>query len=143
MLERTPVRVGFNWYNSGRSIQKITIDQAEKALHKMDIDSPHIKTQLSILGQLKPNTPLAKVQNLAPVMRANVFFDDEQGLDRLAMNVSLPILFKASKDGKLPDHNIPPLSPPEGRQRAIRSDRRIEDAPIFPSIRVHQYMEVN
>lgn len=140
VIDRTPIRVGFNWYNSGRSIQKITQEQAQKALEKMDISSPHIQTQLSALGQLRPATPLAKVQNLAPVMRANVFFDDNMTPDRLAMNVSLPLIFKASLDGKMPEHNEPPLTPPTERQRAIRSDRRIEDDPFLPSIRVHRYL---
>lgn len=139
ILDRTPSRVGFNWYNSGRSIQKISVSQAEKALLKIDVASNHIQTQLAILGKLSSNTPLAKVQNLAPVMRANVFFEDELDPPRLAMNVSLPILFKAGADGKLPEHNIPPMTPPHERQRAVRSDRRIEDDPFLPSIRVHRY----
>lgn len=141
VIDRCPTRVGFNWYNSGRSIQKITLEQAQKALEKMDIGSAHIQAQLSALGQLRPNTPLAKVQNLAPVMRANVFFDDNLTPDRLAMNVSLPLLFRAREDNKMPDHNTPPLTPPDERQRAVRSDRRIEDDPFLPSIRVHRYME--
>lgn len=140
VIERCPTRVGFNWYNSGRSIQKLSLEQAQKALEKMDISSPHIQTQLSALGQLRPGTPLAKVQNLAPVMRANVFFDDNMTPDRLAMNVSLPLLFKAGQDGKLPEHNTPPLTPPTERQRAVRSDRRIEDDPFLPSIRAHRYV---
>ena len=140
IIERVPNRVGFNWYSSGRSIQKITIEQAEKALLNMDTGSDHIQTQLNILGQLRPDTPLAKVQTLAPTMRANVFFDDQQSPDRLAMNVSLPLLIKAAPNGKLPSHNQPELAPPEGRQRAVRSDRRIEDDPFLPSIRVHRYL---
>lgn len=141
VIDRCPTRVGFNWYNSGRSIQKITLEQAQKALEKMDISSAHIQAQLSALGQLRPNTPLAKVQNLAPVMRANVFFDDNLTPDRLAMNVSLPLLFRARDDNKMPDHNAPPLTPPDERQRAVRSDRRIEDDPFLPSIRVHRYID--
>ncbi len=140
ILEHTPKRVGFNWYSSGRSIQKISIEQAQKALEKLDVDSPHIQLQLGTLGQLRPNTPLAKVQKLAPVMRANVFFAEGVSPDRLAMNVSLPILFKPNEKGGLPEHNQPPLSPPESRQRAVRNDRKIEDEPFLPSIRVHRYI---
>ena len=139
VLEQPPKRVGFNWYTSGRSIQKISIEQAQKALEKLDTSSAHIQLQLNLLGQLRPKTQLAKVQKLAPVMRANVFFADESASDRLAMNVSLPILFKAAEDGRFPDHNLPPLVPPDGRQRAVRNDRKIEDEPFLPSIRVHRY----
>ncbi len=139
VIERSPTRVGFNWYNSGRSIQKISVEQAFEALSKLDTSSPHIQTQLSQVSKLASNTPLAKVQNLAPTMRANLFYEDNQFPERQAMNISLPILFKARSDGKLPSHNQPELEAPITRKRAIRSDRTIEDEPFLPSIRVHRY----
>jgi hypothetical protein len=140
VIDRTPIRVGFNWYQSGRSIQKVTVKQAQDALLNLDTTSDHIQTQLSLLNKLSANTPLAKVQNLAPTMRANVFFDDNTTPSRQAMNVSLPILFKTGENGKLPTHNHPDLSAPAERQRKIRSDRVIEDHPFLPSIRVHSYI---
>jgi hypothetical protein len=140
VIDRTPIRVGFNWYQSGRSIQKVTVKQAQDALLNLDTSSDHIQTQLSLLNKLSANTPLARVQNLAPTMRANVFFDDNTLPNRQAMNVSLPILFKISEDGKLPVHNEPDLSAPTERQRKVRSDRIIEDYPFLPSIRIHSYI---
>jgi hypothetical protein len=140
VIERTPSRVGFNWYNSGRSIQKITVEQAQQALLNLDQSSDHIQTQLSVLSHLPPHTPLAKVQNLAPTMRANLFYQDDALPNRQAMNISLPILFKAGPENKLPSHNEPSLTAPTTRQRAIRSDRKIEDEPFLPSIRVHRYI---
>jgi hypothetical protein len=141
VIDRTPIRVGFNWYQSGRSIQKISVKQAQDALLNLDTTSDHIQTQLSLLNKLSANTPLAKVQNLAPTMRANVFFDDNTTPSRQAMNVSLPILFKTSEDGKMPVHNEPDLLAPKERQRKVRSDRVIEDYPFLPSIRVHSYID--
>ena len=141
VIERTPVRVGFNWYQSGRSIQKITVKQAQEALLKMDTTSDHIQTQLNQLNQFAEHEPLAKVQLLAPTMRANLFYEDASGPLRQAMNVSLPILFKASDDGALPAHNNPTLEAPTERQRKVRSDRKIEEEPFLPSIRVHRYIK--
>ncbi len=139
VIARTPSRIGFNWYTSGRSIQKMTVDQATEALLRLDTSSLHIQTQLSLLAKLTNNTPLAKVQNLAPTMRANLFYDDQLLPERQAMNISLPILFKANDNGQLPVHNEPAMKAPDTRQRAVRSDRKIEDIPFLPSIRVHRY----
>ncbi len=139
VIPRTPIRIGFNWYHSGRSIQKMTVQQAYDALAKLDTASPHIQTQLAAVSKLASHTPLAKVQNLAPTMRANLFFEDGDGPLRQAMNISLPILFKANKKRILPQHNDPDSAPPMTRQRAVRSDRKIEDDAFLPSIRVHRY----
>lgn len=139
VTDRTPVRVGFNWYHSGRSIQKVSVQQAYDALARLDTSSAHIQTQLSAVSQLASHTPLAKVQNLAPTMRANLFFEDGKTPARQAMNISLPILFKSHKEKRLPQHNEPEIDPPQTRQRAVRSDRKIEDTPFLPSIRVHRY----
>ena len=140
VIDRTPVRAGFNWYQSGRSIQKYTVKQAQDALLNLDTTSDHIQTQLSLLNNLSANTPLAKVQNLAPTMRSNIFFDDNELPNRIAMNVSLPVLFKADDKGGMPPHNDPELSAPNERKRKVRSDRVIEDHPFLPSIRVHRYI---
>ncbi len=139
VIERTPVRAGFNWYSSGRSIQKITVKEAQDALLKLDTSSDHVQVQLDLLNRLSSHTPLAKVQNLAPTMRANLFFEDDKTPNRKAMNVSLPILFLAGQDGSFPAHNTPEIEAPAGRKRAIRSDRKIEDDAFLPSIRVHRY----
>ncbi len=139
VLDRRPVRAGLNWYTSGRSIKKISVLEAQAALEQMDTSSPHILVQLKQLGNLSPSTPLAKVQTQAPVMRANLIFDDSLGPNRLAMNVSLPILFLDLNDDGLPIHNLPDFDAPLERRRAVRSDRRIEDEPFLASIRVHLY----
>jgi len=139
VLDRRPHRVGMNWYTSGRSINKITVEQAQAALEQMDTGAPHIVTQLAQLGNLPANTPLARVQNQAPTMRANFMFDDSVEPQRLAMNVSLPVLFLDEEDKGLPVHNVPEFEAPEIRKRAVRSDRKIEDEPFLPSIRTHLY----
>ena len=140
IVNQHPSRAGFNWYNSGRSIKKVTVIEAQKQLAKMGLDKPHIALQYDLLKHLPPQTPLAKVQQQAPLMRANIRFDLEgQCSDRLAMNLSLPLVFAWESKQPFPDHNEPPLQPPEERQRKVRSDRIIEDTAFLPSLRIHRY----
>lgn len=139
VIERSPIRIGFNWYQSGRSIKKISVQQAYDELSRLSNQGTHTQVQLDAISKLASNTPLAKVQNLAPTMRANLFFDDTEGPSRLAMNISLPILIKANNEQILPKHNTPSITAPKDRVRAVRSDRKIEDTPFLPSIRVHKY----
>ncbi|OMH25313.1 hypothetical protein BGP75_26040 [Motiliproteus sp. MSK22-1] len=139
-LDQHPTRVGFNWYNSGRSIKKVTVIEVQKQLTKMGLDKPHIALQYDQLKHLPSQTPLAKVQQQAPLMRANIRFDSEdQCSDRQAMNLSLPLVFAWKSKQPFPDHNEPLLQPPEERQRKVRSDRIIEDTPFLPSLRIHRY----
>ncbi|WP_210396325.1 DNA replication terminus site-binding protein [Motiliproteus sediminis] len=139
LVERQPEHVGFNWYSSGRSIKRVSLGAAQDALCKMGGDKPHIALQLKQLGQLPPDTPLAQVQQQAPLMRCNLRFATAP--ERQALNLSLPLLYVAHPGQPLPSHNEPPLTPPEGRQRRIRSDCRLEEEPFLPSLRIHRYQE--
>ncbi|MEH6650700.1 MAG: DNA replication terminus site-binding protein [Motiliproteus sp.] len=150
-----PVRVGLNWYTSGRSIKRITPKQAQQMLVKMGQDKPHIQLQLDRLNQLSADTPLAQVQQQAPLMRANLSYDlstayqasdsddsiktQRKTLRRQAMNLSLPLLFRYDSRLPFPDHNQPSLTPQAERQRQIRSDCRIQAEPFLPSLRLHLY----
>ncbi|MCE0734509.1 DNA replication terminus site-binding protein [Halomonas sp. G15] len=133
-------RVRLAWYSSGRSIKKLTVAEAEQKLLALDSDAPHIRIQLRKLAGLPSGEPLAQVQRQAPLMRANLFYREplDDGRTRRAMNVALP-LFIPAPDGRLPDHNLPPLQPPEARTRARRRDERLEDEAFLPSLRVYRY----
>lgn len=137
LLEQQPLRVGFNWYSSGRSIKRMTVQQVQEALLKLGADKPHIALQLAQLNALNAATPLAQVQQQAPLMRCNLRLND-QG-DRLAMNLSLPLLFVHDANQPFPDFNQPPLSAPSDRQRQVRSDCRLEPDALLPSLRIHRY----
>lgn len=131
-----PDKVGFSWYSSGRSINKISKTEAYELLLKLNTESQHIRIQLDRLANLPDSEPLARVQKQAPVLRANLVFADKK---RRSMNVSLPLFFPQSGKATLPEFNIPPISPPTARSRLIRSDNKIIDEAFLPSIRVHRY----
>lgn len=133
-------QVRMAWYSSGRSITRLTVADAEQRLLALDNQAPHIRIQLQRLAGIPSSEPLAQVQRQAPLMRANLFYREplEDGRTRRAMNVSMP-LFVPCPDQRLPDHNLPPIQPPGKRQRARRSDERLEDQVFLPSIRVFRY----
>lgn len=141
----TPLsQVRFSWYSSGRSIRRIRSKEAEYRLRQMNSEAPHIQIQLKKLAAISPEEPLAQVQKQAPLMRANLFFKDPlPGLPaRKAINIAMP-LFILSSDGSLPKFNQPNVEPPEARNRAKRSDNRLEDEPFLPSIRVFRYSKLD
>ncbi len=140
VAEAPVARVRLAWYSSGRSIKRLTVQEAEQKLLKLDTDAAHVRIQLRQLAGIPSGEPLAQVQRQAPLMRANLFYREplEDGRTRRAMNVALP-LFVPSPDGRLPDHNLPPIQPPEQRTRARRRDEKLEDQPFLPSLRVYRY----
>lgn len=133
-------RVRLAWYTSGRSIKRLTVREAERKLLELNNEAPHIRIQLKRLAGVPDSEPLAQVQQQAPVMRANLFFEEplDDGRTRRAMNLPLP-LFIPTSDGRLPSHNLPNIQPPTGRTRARRSDERLEDEVFLPSVRVFRY----
>lgn len=138
LLPEAPRKVGFSWYVNGRSIRKLTLQQAEKLLLDLGAEKPHIQVQLAKLGQLPPGTLLAQVQQLAPVVRANLVYGDSGSETRKAMNVALP-LFIPDTSATLPEHNRISPEPPPGRTRQARGDQKLSAEPWLPSLRAHTY----
>lgn len=135
-------RIRLAWYTSGRSIKRLSVRDAERMLLALDNEADHIRIQLRTLAGLPDGEPLAQVQPQAPLMRANLFYREPlaDGHSRQAMNVALP-LFVPTTNGRLPDINQPPSHPPERRTRAKRSDTRLEETPLLPSLRVYRYRD--
>ncbi len=140
VIESRPVKIGFSWYTSGRSIKQLTPEQALQRLQKMDTTQTHIQMQIDALGRLMPGDMLAQLQSQVPVMRANLLWKQDDRLLRKAQNVSLPMLIRLQPGETLPEHNQPLSSPPEQRSRNLRSDLRIDPVPFLPSLRVHKYI---
>lgn len=133
-------KVRFAWYQSGRSIKRITVREAEQKLLQLDSDAPHVRVQLRRLAGIPSSEPLAQVQSQAPLMRANLFFKHPlaDGHTRRALNVAMP-LFVPSAQGTLPDIKAPSAQPHALRTRAVRRDEKIEADVFLPSLRVFRY----
>lgn len=138
LLEHCPQKVGFSWYVNGRSIKKISVQQAQEKLLELGEEKTHIQMQLNKLAQLPAHLQLAQIQTLAPVVRANLVFKPESGLSRKAMNLALP-LFITGSDAQLPAFNEIPPEPPSGRTRQQRGDQKISAEAFLPSLRIHTY----
>lgn len=140
-IAQAPVsRVRFAWYSSGRSIKRLTVQEAERKLLQLDTDAAHIRIQLRQLAGIPSGEILAQVQTQAPLMRANLFFTEPlaDGHSRQALNAAMPI-FVPDNNQRLPHINLPALHPPTTRTRARRCDEKIEQEIFLPSIRVYRY----
>lgn len=140
-IAQAPVsRVRFAWYCSGRSIKRLTVQEAEHKLLQLDTDAPHIRIQLRKLAGIPSGEVLAQVQTQAPLMRANLFFTEplDDGHTRRALNAAMPIFIPANNQ-QLPHINLPPLHPPTTRTRARRRDEKLEHDVFLPSLRVYRY----
>lgn len=133
-------RVRFAWYNSGRSIKRLTVQEAEQKLLQLDTDAPHIRIQLRKLAGIPSGEALAQVQTQAPLMRANLFFTEplSDGHTRRALNAAMPI-FVPANDQHLPHINQPSLQPPTIRTRARRRDEKLEQEAFLPTLRIYRY----
>ncbi|MCM5703205.1 DNA replication terminus site-binding protein [Larsenimonas salina] len=141
VAEAPLARMQMSWYSSGRSIKRTTIAEAEEKLAALNNEAPHVRIQWQKLAALPSDEVLAQVQQQAPVMRANLFFKEplDDGRQRRALNMALPLFVPDDGSGRLPKMNAPALAPPETRTRVRRGDNRLEDAPYIPSLRLYRY----
>jgi len=144
ILEQWPDKIGFTWYSNGRSIKKLSVEQAEKKLLAMGEDKAHIQAQLQKLYTLPEHEVLAQIQTQVPLVRANLVYKNlnDKGVSettRKAMNVALPLLIPADKFPFLPEFNQISSTPPEERTRLPRNDFKIENDVFLPSLRTYRY----
>ncbi|WP_386083660.1 DNA replication terminus site-binding protein [Vreelandella sp. F11] len=140
-IAQAPVsRVRFAWYSSGRSIKRLSVQEAENKLLQFDTDAPHIRIQLRKLAGIPSGEALAQVQTQAPLMRANLFFTEplDDGHTRRALNAAMPI-FVPDHNQRLPHINLPAPQPPTTRTRARRRDEKLEQEVFLPSLRIYRY----
>ncbi|CAH1044502.1 hypothetical protein [Halomonas sp. TD01] len=133
-------RVRLAWYSSGRSIKRVSVQEAEQKLLQLDSDAPHIRIQLRKLANIPSEEILAQVQPQAPLMRANLFFVEPlaDGHTRRALNIAMPLIVPAN-EGRLPHLKAPAETPPTTRTRAKRRDEKLEDDVYLPSLRIFRY----
>ena len=140
ILTSRPDSVRFSWYTSGRSITRLTAEDAMKLLLKLDTSQSHIVQQIEKLSAIQHTTMMARIQTQAPVIRANmVWSNPDNSPIRIAKNSPLPLLVPLSPADTLPKHNHLSLTPPTTRSRSLRSDTIIDPEPFLPSLRVHLY----
>ena len=140
-IAQAPVsRVRFAWYSSGRSIKRLSVQEAEHKLLQLDTEAPHIRIQLRALAGIPSSEVLAQVQTQAPLMRANLFFTEplDDGHTRRALNAAMPI-FVPDNNQRLPHINLPAPQPPTTRTRARRRDEKLEQEVFLPSLRIYRY----
>ncbi len=134
VLSDVPQKLAYHWYGSGRSIKRITKKQAWIRLQAMDQGRPHIEIQLQALSTLPDAEPLAIVQELAPIMRLNVTYENGR---RQAQNIAMPLFIP---EGAVMPVIVPPQGEkPTARTRRRRSDNVLEDQAFLPSLRVYRY----
>ena len=135
VLPERPEKIGFSWYMNGKSIKKVSHKDALELLYELGDSKPHIRQQIELLAKEPRATQLVQIQNLAPIMRANIRYQAH----RQAMNCSLPLFIPAqTSTQQLPTINDTGLKPEAGRTRKVRSDDLVEPQPLLKSLRIHR-----
>ncbi len=139
ILEKAPSKISWTWAHT-RAIKKITVAKAEEMLSKKG-KIPAIEMQLQKLQSLSPREPLAIVQDLAPHLRANLVFQQENALERHMIKGPLPVFFPCTVETPRPQFNPPLPKQEKDATRSKRCDIKIESTPFIPAIRAHRYIQ--
>lgn len=136
ILDHRPKAVWFAWVES-KKVYRISCAEACDRLESLGTGNPHIAQQLLVLRTLGQDTPLAVVQEARPHARANLYWE---GRRMTQVRSSMPLLYPAR-----PGEPLPALTPIDSdrqkrTQRRKRSDVRLADEPLLPSIRAYTYL---
>jgi hypothetical protein len=138
VLDKRPIKIGFTWSKQGRTIQRTSVQEARRLLERRR-ETPQTRLELERLAPIAETEMLARVRRVCPHLRANLVFqtpDDE--IQRRLMQAPLPILVPLQPGEQLPEF-VPIAPEPTGNQRLQRSDVRIEEEALLPTIRIHRY----
>lgn len=138
VLRERPESISYSWSSRSASIIRLSRTDAIAALEKLSPDHPdHLRIQIDRLARLPSNEPLAKVIPNSAAIKVNMVFEDKK---RRTAKPGLPILVPAGSKGiRIKFIHQGDISRKSARLE--RSDRRIEEAPIAPSIHVFRYIE--
>tara|TARA_R110002110_G_scaffold415807_1_gene656415 strand:+ start:29323 stop:30219 length:897 start_codon:yes stop_codon:yes gene_type:complete len=137
ILKHTPQKINWTWAHT-RSIKKITAAKACEMLAQKGHHT-HIELQLKKCQTLTPSEPLAIVQELAPHLRANIVFEENNQTKRLMIKGPLPIFFPATDQTPCPNFRPPKEKQDKNKNRVTRNDVRIDPEVFLPAIRAHRY----
>lgn len=144
VLERRPDNVSFVWART-RRVKRLSIEAVRQRLQRL-LDNPPqaelVREDLARLGSLPRNEELALIDPMPCHARVNLAWrrqGETQGFDRAMRSAPIPLLYPAAADDELP--SLKPLDPQRGalRQRAKRSDVKIEDQPFLATLAVYRY----
>lgn len=140
-------KVTWTWAKT-KAITKICIDELINRLKNKKI-TPAIEQQLQQAYELKRKNPqqhLAIIQNLTSHLRANILFthckNNKDTKSRIMTKGSLPIFYASNNNHNLPQFKIPITKKQAQMQmRKTRSDRIIQEPPLFPALRACLYVQ--
>lgn len=134
ILDQTPKKIDFSLSTKGKSISRMTAEQAIDLLLSSGMEGAHIDIQIKKLIQLPATYPLAQIQHLKNYYKSNIRSRD--GI-RTTRPVFLPIFYPKGKRVILPEELC-------GVQRSIRArkDINLETEPFIPSLRLYLYKNV-
>jgi len=140
-----PERIAWTWANT-RSISRISVEEAERRLLKQGLND-RTTWQRQKLAQLPRDEPLAIVQDLAPHLRANLVFRDNQDqIYRKMVKGPLPFFYEVDLENGdretlqvLPRFRVPGDKKAKDKNRPPRKDVKLEPLPFLPAIRAHRY----
>ncbi len=138
ILNQAPQKISWTWAHT-RSIKKISINKAQELLLKRGNDAG-IEIQLAKLNALSPQEPLAIVQELAPHLRANLVFVENNNISRKMIKGPIPLFFPCDENTMLPEFTPPSEKCEKDKNRLKRSDEKLDMTAYLPAIRAHRYL---
>lgn len=138
LLHHSPLSIRFSYSSGGRSIRRVSVQDALTLLEKAGYESDEAMAEHKLLSELPVDTPLAQVQSLAGYFKANVFHDAESSPETIS--AFLPIFYPYDADRPVKRQmGLPEPDPDKRVKRKVRTDKKLKDEPFVSSIRVFAY----
>lgn len=142
ILTETPKSIGFSFSSGGRSIKRLSPEQALSILIKSGFSGENIEIERKKIERLSPDTVLAQVHPQAGYFKANIRFaasGESDEIRKQTMPVFLPILYLNNSEQSL----VKPLFlPPQKKaERKQRNDRKLEKEPFVKSLSLYSYKQ--
>lgn len=131
LVDPVPLRIGFTWLRTQRSIKSITKEEAVNFLGNTLPQGFPLDHALHTVDLLDTGVPLYIAYDVKPHVRANILMPDKTLRTLVAHS---PILFIMDEGGRCPEHNKPPEEAPDPVDRIPRKDRVVGHIPLIPGL---------
>lgn len=141
VLPIKPKSISWTWANT-KAITKISKNEAILKLQQKGNDYG-IMQQIQKVECLKDSEKLAIVQNLAPNLRANIVYPENNSLDipsRQMIKGHMPIFYPEVPYNELPYFKAPKSKEDISFRENKRADSKIDTEPFLPAIRGFRYI---